>query len=64
MIVLRRILNESIVIGEPPNQIVVSVGAIHGTRVTLGITAPIRMHINRAECRPSTEHMQPGKEQE
>lgn len=56
MLVLTRRLEEAIVIGE---DIRVTVVAIHGNKVRLGITAPASMCVDREEIRERRLHEAP-----
>lgn len=49
MLVLSRHRNEEIVIGEPPNQVVITVADIRGDKVRLGVTAPRAIPVHRRE---------------
>ncbi len=49
MLVLSRRQNERIVIGEPPDTIIITVTEVERGRVHLGIIAPKNVRINRAE---------------
>ena len=56
MLVLSRKPNESIIIGEPPNQIVVKILEIRGDRVRIGIAAPQNVPVDRAEVRDRSDY--------
>lgn len=49
MLVLSRKLDESIVIGDGPDKIVITVVDIRGDKVKLGIAAPIEVPVHRKE---------------
>lgn len=49
MLVLSRKENETIIISEGDNAVVVSILAINGNRVTLGVQAPREIKIMRSE---------------
>jgi len=40
---------QRILVGEPPDQIIIAVKRIRGTRVLLSVTAPRKIKINREE---------------
>jgi carbon storage regulator CsrA len=67
MLVLSRKVGEQILL--PELGIVVTVVAIHGRRVRLGITAPAkcsvaRQEVGRRDSKPSTELVDPGNDVE
>lgn len=67
MLVLSRKVGEQIRM--PELGIVVTVVAIHGRRVRLGITAPakfsvVRQEVGRRDSKPSTELVDPGMDVE
>ena len=49
MLILSRHKNESIIIGTPPNQIIITVAEIRGDRVRIGINAPQEIPVHRQE---------------
>lgn len=49
MLVLSRKKNEQIVIGEPPNEILLVVVEIRGDKVRLGVEAPKEVPVHRRE---------------
>lgn len=49
MLVLSRKKNESLVIGEPPNQIIVTVVDVRGDKTRLGVDAPREISVHRQE---------------
>jgi carbon storage regulator len=49
MLVLSRHINERVVIGTPPNQVVVTLIEIRGDKIRLGFEAPANIPIHRQE---------------
>jgi carbon storage regulator len=51
MLILSRRVNESLIIGEGPEQIIVTVMQVRGNQVRLGVAAPPKMRVDREEIR-------------
>jgi len=62
-LVLSRNLGEAIIIGTPPNEITVTVVRVRGNTVRLGIEAPKRIPIRRAEVEWEGEHREETDEE-
>lgn len=52
MLILTRRINESLVIGEGPDAVTVTVLGIHGRQCKIGIDAPRSVNIRRDELEP------------
>jgi carbon storage regulator len=49
MLILSRRVNESLIIGEGPEQIIVTVMQMRGNQVRLGVAAPPKVIVDREE---------------
>lgn len=62
MLVLSRKRNESIIIGEGENKIVLCVVDIRGDKVRLGIDAPSKIRVDRQEVHEAIQREKKRKE--
>lgn len=64
MLILSRVAGESIVVGEGPSRVLVTVLGVDKGRARLGFEADEHVEIRRAELPPRNPHLHSSREQE